>query len=77
MSDVRITYNGAVEMCVAWCGVKPGTVRVWITRGLITRHPDGFDPDEIAQWIETVRNTEKARGAALASHIRYQTRRAG
>jgi hypothetical protein len=77
MSEVRITYSGAVEMCVAWSGVKAATVRVWISRGLITRYPDGFDPDEIALWLETTRNTEKARGAALASHVRYQTRRAG
>lgn len=75
MSGVRITYSGAVAMCVAWAGVKPGTARQWIARGLLERHDDGFDPDQIIQWIDTIRDTGKARGAAVASHNRYQTRR--
>lgn len=75
MSGHRITYSGAIHLCVTVGGVKPGTARVWISRGIITRHPDGFDPDEILQWLEQTRDIGKAVGAAVAAHNRYTTRR--
>lgn len=34
------------------CGVKPGTIRLWVHRGQILRHPDGFDVDELLHWID-------------------------
>lgn len=52
MSGVRITYTGAVNLGMLLAGVKAGTVEQWITRGLITKHPDGYDPDEIMLWVE-------------------------
>jgi hypothetical protein len=75
VSTLRITRAGAIRMCVALTGVKPATVRVWIHRGLITEHPDGFDPDEVWMWTQQTRNIEQAVGAVHAAHVRT-TRRA-
>lgn len=75
MSDARITYSQAVRLGVEYADVKPGTVRQWIARGLVIRHPDGFDPDQIILWLDTIRDVNKARGAAVASHNRYSARR--
>lgn len=76
MSGIRLTYAEIVRVGVDAAGVKPATVKKWIARGLVTRHADGYDPDEMLQWVETVRDTGKARGAVLAAHVRHQTRRA-
>lgn len=57
--------------------VQPGTVRVWLTRGLITRHPHGIDLYELMHWLDTTRNMEQARGAAVAAHNRHRRRRYG
>jgi hypothetical protein len=57
--------------------VQPATIRKWVERGIITRHPDGYDLTELLHWIDTIRDTDKARGAVVASHVRYQTRRGG
>jgi ribosomal protein S12 methylthiotransferase accessory factor YcaO len=77
MSGVRVDRATIVSIAVSAAGVKPATVRQWIARGIITQHPDGYDPDELLQWIETTRNVDQARGAVHASHVRHQTRRAG
>lgn len=34
------------------CGVKPGTIRRWVHDGRVIRHPDGYDVDELLQWID-------------------------
>lgn len=76
MSGVRVDQAGIVRIGVAVAGVKPATVRQWITRGHLTRHVDGFDPDELILWVETIRNVGQARGAAHAAHVRHQKRSA-
>lgn len=34
------------------CGVKPGTIRRWVHDHRVTRHPDGYDVDELLHWID-------------------------
>jgi hypothetical protein len=33
--------------------VQPATIRKWVERGIITRHPDGYDLTELLHWIDT------------------------
>jgi hypothetical protein len=51
MSGVRVTFAAAVRIGAFVAQVQPRTVEQWIHRGLITKHPDGYDPDEILTWI--------------------------
>lgn len=46
-----------LQTAVSICGVKPGTIRKWVFDGRIIRHDDGYDVDELLQWIDT-RNPE-------------------
>lgn len=75
MSGVRVDYATIVAIGCSAAKVKPATVRKWISRGLITRHDDGFDPDELFRWVETIRNLDQAVGGVVAAHNRHQTRR--
>lgn len=76
MSSVRITYTQAVNLGMVLAGVQRKTVVQWITRKHITRYDDGYDPDEIYEWVMTTRNSGKARGAQLATYARLTRRSA-
>ena len=52
MSGVRITYTGVIRLGMYAANVKAKTVEAWITAGLITKHDDGYDPDEVLMWIQ-------------------------
>lgn len=69
--SVRVDTNTAASIAQ----VQPATIRQWVRRQLVTRHIDGIDVDELLTFVDTIRNTGKARGALLATHARHQTRR--
>ena len=44
------------------CGVKPSTVRAWITRGKITRNRRGLISNaDLMRWWDEERHAHKAR----------------
>lgn len=63
-----------VEAAALFVGRGVDTVRKWVTRGLISRYPDGYDLDELQRRIDEV-DTGKAVGGALAAHARTQADR--
>lgn len=59
------------EAAAVYAEVKPDTVDRWRRRGKIRLYPDGYDLDELDDWLRR-RHPGKAVGAALASHARHQ-----
>lgn len=34
------------------CGVRPDTINVWVNRGHVIRHEDGYDVDQLLHWLD-------------------------
>jgi hypothetical protein len=49
--------------------VQPATIRKWVERGIITRHPDGYDLTELLHWIDT-RRPDASTSSATANTSR-------